>query len=117
MRTPPLFRCGLLAVLVASSVAQASDERDTPAVRPIMLSEHPRDGTHSIYVKGQIVTTLRFEQLVDFEVASAHEHDISTGIAHGNLEVEGRRLCSRPSWIDPQPLHGCLPARLRRQVC
>jgi uncharacterized protein (TIGR02268 family) len=30
-----------------------------------MLSEHPTDGTHSIYVKGQVVTTLRFEQVVD----------------------------------------------------
>ena len=55
----------MLAVFVASSAAQASDERDKPTVRAIMLSEHPSDGTHSIYVKGQLVTTLRFEQLVD----------------------------------------------------
>ena len=65
MRTLPLFRYGLLAVLVASSTAQASDERDKLSVRPVMLSEHPADATHSIYVKGQLVTTLRFEQLVD----------------------------------------------------
>jgi len=30
-----------------------------------MLSEHPADGTHPVYVKGQVVTTLRFEQAVD----------------------------------------------------
>jgi len=65
MRTLPLFGYSLIAVFVASSAAQASDERDKPSVRPIMLSEHPTDGTHSIYVKGQIVTTLRFERLVD----------------------------------------------------
>lgn len=34
-------------------------------MRPILLSERPTDGTHSIYVKGQVVTTLRFEQPVD----------------------------------------------------
>jgi uncharacterized protein (TIGR02268 family) len=65
MRTLPGFGYGLIAVLVASPAAQASDERDKPAVRPIMLSEHPTDGTHSVYVKGQVVTTLRFEQTVD----------------------------------------------------
>ncbi|WP_323379163.1 DUF2381 family protein [Pyxidicoccus xibeiensis] len=30
-----------------------------------MLSEHPSSGPHSVYVKGKIVTTLRFEQPVD----------------------------------------------------
>ena len=65
MRTLPLFGYGLIAVFVAASAAQASDERDKPTVRPIMLSEHPNDGTHSIYVKGQVITTLRFEQFVD----------------------------------------------------
>jgi uncharacterized protein (TIGR02268 family) len=55
----------LLLVLIASSGAQASDKYDDPMVRPIMLSEHPADGTHSVYVKGQVVTTLRFEQPVD----------------------------------------------------
>ncbi|AEI68620.1 DUF2381 family protein [Corallococcus macrosporus] len=65
MRTLPLFRYGLIAVLAASSVAQARHERDQPTVRPIMLSEHPSNGTHSIYVKGRIVTTLRFEQMID----------------------------------------------------
>jgi uncharacterized protein (TIGR02268 family) len=54
-----------MAVLVASTAAQAGDERDKLSVRPIMTSEHPSDATHSLYVKGQVVTTLRFEQLVD----------------------------------------------------
>ncbi|WP_224362066.1 DUF2381 family protein [Hyalangium versicolor] len=58
-------RSFLLLVLVASSGAQARDKYDEPLVRPIMLSEHPSDGTHSVYVKGQMVTTLRFEQPVD----------------------------------------------------
>ncbi|MBL0699176.1 DUF2381 family protein [Comamonas sp. JC664] len=65
MRTRLPIRTVLLFVLAVSSSAQASDERDTPFVRPIMLSEHPADGTHSIYVKGQMVTTLRFEQWVE----------------------------------------------------
>ena len=30
-----------------------------------MLSEHPSDGTQNVYVKGQVITTLRFEQPVD----------------------------------------------------
>jgi uncharacterized protein (TIGR02268 family) len=65
MRTFLPIRLILLLVLVVSSAAQASDERGKPTVRPILLSEHPNDGTHSIYVKGQVITTLRFEQLVD----------------------------------------------------
>jgi uncharacterized protein (TIGR02268 family) len=62
MRVLQLARWGLLVVFVASSAAQASDER---FVRPVMLSEHPSDATHSIYVRGQVITTLRFEQPVD----------------------------------------------------
>jgi len=54
MCTLPVFGYGLIAALVASSAAQAGDERNLPSVRPIMLSEHPTDGTHSIYVKGQV---------------------------------------------------------------
>ncbi|MBZ4415251.1 DUF2381 family protein [Myxococcus sp. RHSTA-1-4] len=50
---------------MASSATQASGERDKLSVRRIMLSEHPADDTRPIYVKGQVVTTLRFEQLVD----------------------------------------------------
>ncbi|WP_375759622.1 DUF2381 family protein [Corallococcus exercitus] len=55
----------LLAVFLAASIAQASDKCDRPKQRSIMLSEHPSDGTHTVYVKGQTLTTLRFEQPVD----------------------------------------------------
>lgn len=65
MRTVLLLRCGLLAAFIASSAAQASGECDMPSVRSVMLSEQPADETHPIYVKAQVVTTLRFEQLVD----------------------------------------------------
>ncbi|WNG57336.1 DUF2381 family protein [Archangium gephyra] len=58
------LRSVVLIVLAASS-ALASGERDKLSVRPILLSEHPDDATHRVYVKGQVVTTLRFEQLVD----------------------------------------------------
>jgi hypothetical protein len=63
MRTFPLARCGLLLIL-AASVALAS-EREKLAVRPVMLSESSGDETHRIYVKGQVVTTLRFEKPVE----------------------------------------------------
>lgn len=65
MRALPLFGYGLIVVFVAASATQASDERDKSTVRAIMLAEHPNIGTHSIHVEGQVVTTLRFEQLVD----------------------------------------------------
>jgi uncharacterized protein (TIGR02268 family) len=65
MRKSLPIRSFLFLVLVASSGAEARDKYDEPLVRPIMLSEHPSDGTHSVYVKGQVVTTLRFEQPVD----------------------------------------------------
>jgi hypothetical protein len=65
MRANLPIRSLLLLVLVAASGAQAKDKYDEPLLRPIMLSEHPADGTHSVYVKGQVVTTLRFEQPVD----------------------------------------------------
>ncbi|WP_244224528.1 DUF2381 family protein [Corallococcus sicarius] len=58
-----MIRALLLCVLVAS-VADAS-EREKNVVRALMLSEHPGDDTHRVYVKGQVVTTLRFEQAVD----------------------------------------------------
>ncbi|QSQ20720.1 DUF2381 family protein [Pyxidicoccus parkwayensis] len=64
MRPILLTRSILLLVLVASSSAQARGEYE-PLVRPIMLSEHPADSTHSVYVKGQVITTLRFERPVD----------------------------------------------------
>jgi uncharacterized protein (TIGR02268 family) len=55
----------VLLVALAASAALASGERDKLSVRPILLSEHPDDATHRVYVKGQVVTTLRFEQPVD----------------------------------------------------
>ena len=54
----------LLVALVASA-ALASDERDKLSVRPVLLSEHPDDATHRVYVKGKVVTTLRFEKPID----------------------------------------------------
>ena len=64
MRTALLFRSVLFVCLVAS-VALASDDCDKPSVRPVLLSEHPDNATHRVYVKGQVVTTLRFEEPVD----------------------------------------------------
>ncbi|XXF78914.1 DUF2381 family protein [Myxococcaceae bacterium GXIMD 01537] len=64
MRTLQVARSVLLSVLVASG-AQAHGERDRPSVRSILLSERRNDDTHRVYVKGQVVTTLRFEELVD----------------------------------------------------
>ncbi len=34
-------------------------------MRSVLLSEHPGDATHRVYVKGQVVTTLRFEKPVE----------------------------------------------------
>ena len=34
-------------------------------VRTLLLSEHPDDATHRVYVKGQVVTVLQFEQPCD----------------------------------------------------
>ncbi|WNG41775.1 DUF2381 family protein [Archangium violaceum] len=58
------LRSVLLVTLVAST-AFASNERNKLSVRAILLSEHPGDATHRVYVKGQVVTTLRFEKPVD----------------------------------------------------
>lgn len=55
----------VLLVTLAASAALVGGERDNLAVRSILLSEHPDDATHRVYVKGQIVTTLRFEKPVD----------------------------------------------------
>jgi uncharacterized protein (TIGR02268 family) len=64
MKLSPPSRFSLLLVLMASA-ALARGEREKISVRPIMLSEHPDDDTHRVYVKGKVVTTLRFEQPVD----------------------------------------------------
>ncbi|NMO17355.1 DUF2381 family protein [Pyxidicoccus fallax] len=55
----------LLAILFTSAVARAGEARDGLSVRLILRSEHPDEATHRIYVKGEVVTTLRFEKNVD----------------------------------------------------
>jgi uncharacterized protein (TIGR02268 family) len=40
-------------------------ESEKPSVRSLLLSEHPSHPTHRVYVKAQVVTTLRFEKAVD----------------------------------------------------
>ncbi|WP_043321142.1 DUF2381 family protein [Corallococcus coralloides] len=62
MRIPPSLRTSLLSFFVASAAVARDRE---PAIRPLMLSEHPSDATHRVYVRGQVVTTLRFEKAVD----------------------------------------------------
>jgi uncharacterized protein (TIGR02268 family) len=54
----------VLLLLLTASAALARDDQGL-AVRTLVLLEHPRDATHRIYVTGQVVTVLRFEQLVD----------------------------------------------------
>ncbi|WP_224371495.1 DUF2381 family protein [Hyalangium versicolor] len=58
------FSGAVLLVALVSSVTLAR-ERDPVAVRTLLLSEHPHDATHRIYVAGQVVTVLRFEQACD----------------------------------------------------
>ena len=53
----------VLVLLLASAVLAREPER--PTVRPLLLSEHPNTPTHRVNVKGQVVTTLRFETAVD----------------------------------------------------
>jgi uncharacterized protein (TIGR02268 family) len=60
-----LSRSPLFLALVAT-VASAS-AGTPPNVRSIVLSEHPNEATHRVHVEGAIVTTLRFEKLVDPE--------------------------------------------------
>ncbi|HZI12736.1 MAG TPA: DUF2381 family protein [Myxococcus sp.] len=47
-----------------ASAALARD-RDKVGVRTLLLSEHPANSAHRVYVTGQVVTVLRFEQPVD----------------------------------------------------
>ncbi|WNG17394.1 DUF2381 family protein [Cystobacter fuscus] len=63
MRAPLLLRSTLLLVLVATNTL--ANERNQPAVRPLLLSEHLDEETHRVSVKGAVVTTLRFEKPVD----------------------------------------------------
>ena len=50
-----------LALLLVTAAAEARE----PAVRTVLLSEHPEDSTPSVYVKGAVATVLRFEAPVD----------------------------------------------------
>jgi hypothetical protein len=52
----------LLALVSSAALAQAGDP---VVVRTLLLSDHPSDATHRVYVKGQVVTVLRFEQPCD----------------------------------------------------
>ncbi len=63
MRPSLPTQSALLLVLLASTAL--AGERDAPRIRNLLLSEHPDDATHRVHVKGQVVTTLRFEQTVD----------------------------------------------------
>jgi uncharacterized protein (TIGR02268 family) len=57
-------RLSLLLVLVAS-VAQARGPEDKIRIRTLKLSDHPANSTETLYVSGQVVTALRFDQDVD----------------------------------------------------
>ncbi|MCP3105558.1 DUF2381 family protein [Myxococcus sp. K15C18031901] len=59
------IRSFLLLTLVAASSAHASDKCARPKQRTVLLSEHPSDSTHRVYVNGQAITTLRFERPVE----------------------------------------------------
>jgi hypothetical protein len=64
MGTLPLFRCGLLLVLMAYP-AWARDMEEKLTIRTLKVQDHPGQGAPSIYVSGQVVTALRFEKEVD----------------------------------------------------
>lgn len=53
-----------MLLLLTASAALARDHQGL-TVRTLVLSEHPEDATHRVYVTGQVVTVLRFEQPVD----------------------------------------------------
>ncbi len=63
MRTILPIRSVLIVVLVATTTL--ASEREKLAIRTVLLSEHPNSSTDYVYVKGQIVTVLRFEQPVN----------------------------------------------------
>ena len=55
----------VVPLVLLATPAAFSRENEPPRVRPLLLSEHPDQPTHRINVKGQVVTTLRFELAVD----------------------------------------------------
>jgi uncharacterized protein (TIGR02268 family) len=58
-------RPALLLVALTASVALARGPDDKTVIRTLMISEHPGDPTHGVYVSGQVATILRFEQEVN----------------------------------------------------
>lgn len=57
-------RLPLLLVLLASA-ALAREPEGKVLIRTLLVSEHPGDATHNVYVSGQVATVLRFEQDCD----------------------------------------------------
>lgn len=55
----------LLLLLLTASAAEARERE--PVQRPLILSEHPRNQAHKVYVGGRIATVLRFEKPCDPE--------------------------------------------------
>jgi uncharacterized protein (TIGR02268 family) len=66
MLTSKITKCGLLLVLVlVASAALARDSDGKMLIRTLKVSNHPSQKAHPIYVAGQVVTVLRFEQEID----------------------------------------------------
>lgn len=64
MRTLSFFRAVPVLVLLAS-VAMAREPDDKTRIRTLLVSEHPSDATHTLYVSGQVIVVLLFEQDCD----------------------------------------------------
>ncbi|WP_167508980.1 DUF2381 family protein [Corallococcus sicarius] len=64
MRTLRIIRCGLLLVLMASP-ALARDMEEKLTIRTLKVPDHPGQEAPSVYVSGQVVTVLHFENEVD----------------------------------------------------
>lgn len=64
MRTLPAIRVFPFLVLLAS-VAMALEPDAKTEIRTLLVSDHPAQETHNIYVSGQVATVLRFEQECD----------------------------------------------------
>ncbi|MBN8227158.1 DUF2381 family protein [Corallococcus macrosporus] len=58
-------RLAVALALFLTTVDAAAREREELAIRTVLLSEHPSDSTHTLYVKGKVATVLRFEMPVD----------------------------------------------------
>lgn len=60
-----LLRRSVLLLVLMAPVALARGPDDKIVIRTLKLSEHPSHSTNSVYVTGQVVTVLRFDQEVD----------------------------------------------------